>query len=259
MSEAMPYAVPADRAAAAAPEEQRRRWHAYYTEKRIVHQWFQVHLLRDLPVVRVLEVGPYWGLVTAMLANAGYEVTTLDISPVPPPLGAAGHVQADVRALRPEQMAGHDAIVACEVLEHIHWPEVGGALRAMAASGCPWLVLSVPYEGAQFGLSLYWNRHVFRRRSFLRKLRFLKRYAIRDHDDFDAHKWEVGYRDTPLAALRAKVEAAGWEIARQDFTADCRSVFLVCRNATPAPRPADAAGADAATAAADPPAARPRR
>ncbi len=257
----LPHAIPDDRAAPPVPDEQRRRWHAYYTDKRILHQWFQVHLLRDLPVTRVLEVGPYWGLVTSMLANAGYTVTTLDVSPMPPPLGAAGHVQADIRALRPEQCAGHDVIIACEVLEHIHWPQVDAVLAAMAGSGTPWLILSVPYEGTQFGLTLYLNRHVFRRRSFLRKFRFLKRFRIRDHEDFDAHKWEVGYRETPLSALRDKVQAAGWRIARQDFTADCRSVFLVCRNAGPdadSGGPAAAAGG-AATVAAGPAAGHPSR
>ncbi len=64
-------------------KDDRRRWHAYYTEKRIVHQWFQVDLMKELDVRRVLEVGPYFGLVSATLANAGYEVTTLDITPAP--------------------------------------------------------------------------------------------------------------------------------------------------------------------------------
>ncbi|MSP67281.1 MAG: hypothetical protein EXQ96_04110 [Alphaproteobacteria bacterium] len=48
-----------------------RAWHAYYTEKRIVHQWLQVRLLRDLPVQSVIEIGPHLGVVTALLASAG--------------------------------------------------------------------------------------------------------------------------------------------------------------------------------------------
>src|SRR5262249_61907318 len=76
-----------------------QRWHSYYTEKRIVHQWFQVHLLSALTVKRVLEVGPYLGLVTAMLASAGYEVTTLDVTDKPPPVGARGHMSGDLTAL----------------------------------------------------------------------------------------------------------------------------------------------------------------
>ena len=56
-----------------------QHWHQFYTEKRIIHQWMQVHLLDGLEVERVLEIGPYLGLVTAMLQNAGYDVTTLDM------------------------------------------------------------------------------------------------------------------------------------------------------------------------------------
>lgn len=207
-----------------------RRWHAYYTQKRIVHQWLQVHLLKDLPVQRVLEIGPYHGLVTAMLANAGYTVTTLDISAAPPPLGASGHIRCDIRRLDPARLGGFDVILCCETLEHIHWPDVDGTLAALAASRTPWLVVSVPFEGTQLGVSLYWNRHALRQRFFLRKFRWLRRFRIRDDADFDAHKWEIGYRGHPLAAFRDKLAAAGWEVERQDFTEGCRSVFLVCRN-----------------------------
>jgi hypothetical protein len=212
----------------------RQRWHAYYTEKRIVHQWFQVHLLGTLPgVEKVLEVGPYLGLVTAMLASAGYKVTTLDVSESPPPVGASAHLQADLRAgLDATRLTGFDAILCCETLEHLQWDKVDAVLAAFARSGTPWLVLSVPYEGTQLGLTLYANRHTFRKRSFFRKFRALKRYPAGDPEDFDAHKWEVGYKGHSLEDLKAKVGAAGWRPEQQHFTSDCRSVFLVCRNAT---------------------------
>ena len=66
------------------PAERRREWFRYYSEKRITHQWFQVHLLEGLAgVERVLEIGAHLGLVTALLDNAGFEVTTLDRWPKP--------------------------------------------------------------------------------------------------------------------------------------------------------------------------------
>ncbi len=209
--------------------DQRTRWHAYYTEKRMVHQWLQVHLLAKLPVTRVLEVGPYLGLVTAMLASAGYQVTTLDIGASPPPVGASAHIAAELRTLDPTRIRGFDAILCCETLEHLAWREVGGVLTAFALSGCPYLVLSVPYEGAQFGLSLYCNRHTFRHRLFTRTFRFLQRFKPAGAT-IDAHKWEVGYRTHSLAALKNEVGTNGWQVMDQYFTADCRSVFLVCRN-----------------------------
>ncbi|MBT6442061.1 MAG: hypothetical protein HOK61_06515 [Alphaproteobacteria bacterium] len=209
----------------------RARWHTYYSEKRIVHQWRQVDLLKGLPVNRVLEVGPYLGLVTAMFASAGYQVTTLDMEAASQGIGASAHIQADITAVPPEQLAGHDVAVCCEILEHIDWNQVDGALERLIASGIPWLILSVPYEGFQFGFSLYLNRFEVRLASFLRKLRFLKTFKIKgDSSDWEPHKWEIGYRGYPLKALRRKVEAAGYSIEQQTFTSGCRSVFLVCRN-----------------------------
>lgn len=215
-----------------------QRWHAYYTEKRIVHQWFQVHVLSSLTVKRVLEVGPYLGLVTAMLGSAGYEVTTFDIAEKPPSsLGAKGHIQGDLTALDPARIRGFDAILCCETLEHLPWESVGGVLRAFAASGTPYLILSVPYEGAQIGWSFYANAHTLRNRLFTRWLRFVRRFRIASLTDIDAHKWEVGYKGHSLAALREKVASSGWQPAAQHFTDGCRSVFLVCRNsADSAPR-----------------------
>jgi hypothetical protein len=207
-----------------------QRWHAYYTEKRIVHQWFQVHLLAALPVRRVLEVGPYLGLVTAMLASAGYEVTTFDVTPNPPPPGAQGHIQGDLVALDAARIQGFDAILCCETLEHLPWDRVGGVLAALAASGNPYLVLSVPYEGAQIGWSFYANAHTLRHRLFTRWLRFHQRFRIASMTDIDAHKWEVGYKGYGLAALKAKLAASGWQPIARHFTDGCRSVFLVCRN-----------------------------
>jgi hypothetical protein len=208
-----------------------QRWHAYYTEKRIVHQWFQVHLLSALTARRVLEVGPHLGLVTAMLASAGYEVTTFDIAAKPPSvLGAKGHIQGDLTALDPARIRGFDAILCCETLEHLPWSAVGGVLQAFARSGAPYLVMSVPYEGAQIGWSFYANVHTLRHRLFTRWLRFRQRFRIASMTDIDAHKWEVGYRGFSLAVLKRKVATSGWQPVAQHFTDGCRSVFLVCRN-----------------------------
>jgi hypothetical protein len=208
-----------------------QRWHAYYTEKRIVHQWFQVHLLSGLTVKRVLEVGPYLGLVTAMLASAGYEPTTFDITERPPPVGALGHIKGDLTALDPARIRGFDAILCCETLEHLPWAEVGTVLEAFAASDAPYLVMSVPYEGAQIGWSFYANAHTLRHRLFTRWLRFFRPFRIKSLTDIDAHKWEVGYKGYSLAALKEKLAKSGWQPIAQHFTEGCRSVFLICRNA----------------------------
>ncbi|MGD9537744.1 MAG: class I SAM-dependent methyltransferase [Alphaproteobacteria bacterium] len=210
----------------------RASWHAYYSEKRIVHQWLQVALLKDLPVSEVLEVGPYLGLVTAMLTNAGYRVTTLDIEGERPRDGAVAHIRADVRHLAPESLRGFDAILCCETLEHLPFDAVPGVLAALRATGAPYLVLSVPYEGPQAGLSLYLNPHQWPRLKFFRKVHFLRRFPAPRSDAWENHRWEIGYRGYPLRKLTRAVEAAGYRILRRDFTSGTRSAFLVCENAT---------------------------
>ena len=212
------------------PAAKQQSWHAYYTEKRIVHQWLQVSLLEKLPVRHVVEIGPYMGLVTAMLANAGYEVTTLDIENRSPGIGASRHIQADIRSFDPASLPAADALICCETLEHVAWPDVGGVLQRFSNTKIPWLILSVPYEGTQFNLQLYFNRFGARRRSGLRFLRFLRRFKPKDMESWEPHKWEVGYHGYTVERLRDTLTAHGWEPLRQDFTSGTRSIFLVCRN-----------------------------
>lgn len=207
-------------------------WHAYYTEKRIVHQWLQVELLKPLPVKRVLEIGPYLGLVTALLSNAGYQVTTLDHEGEGPRDGAERHIRADIRRLEPAALQGFDAILCCETLEHIAFTDVPPVLAALRAAGAPYLILSVPYEGPQAGLSLYLNPHRRPRLKFFRKLHFLRRFPEPQSDAWENHRWEIGYRDYPLRKLIRALEAAGFRVRRREFTSGTRSVFLVCETAT---------------------------
>ncbi len=203
-------------------------WHAYYSEKRIVHQWLQVELLQWLPVAKVLEVGPYLGLVTAMLSNAGYQVTTLDIEGHGPRDGALRHVRADVRQLDPAALQGFDAILCCETLEHLPFEQVPAVLAAFHVAGAPYLVLSVPYEGPQLGWLLYLNLHQRPRLKFFRKLHFLRRFTPPRSDAWENHRWEIGYRDYPLRKLVRAVEAVGYRVIRREFTSGTRAVFLVC-------------------------------
>jgi len=214
--------------------EFRKAWHGYYSEKRIAHQWLQVALLQDIPTGRVLEIGPYLGLVTAMMASAGYAVTTLDIEAQSHGIGSESHIQADIRNVDPGAIQGFDAILCCETLEHIHWQKLDSVLQRIATAGAPWLILSVPYEGFQFAFELYFNLQHWRRRSHFRKFRFLRRFTIQSETEWETHKWEIGYRGYSLKAFEHKIEAAGFHITQREFTSGCRSVFFVCRNDTAA-------------------------
>jgi hypothetical protein len=204
----------------------RAEWHGYYSEKRIGQQWKQLDLLSGLDTRRVLEVGPYLGFVTALLDNAGYDVTTLDLFSPPFHKPQRPNIEADLTALDPEVIAGFDTILCCETLEHLPWDEASNVLGGFHASGAQNLILSVPYEGFQMGWSIYFNPFTWRHAFSLKKLRGGKTFKV--HEDPWGHKWEIGYKGYPLKRWETLIEEAGWTIKHRAFTHPCRSVFHLC-------------------------------
>ena len=110
-------------------------WLAYYSRKRIIHQWTQLYLLGTTDCRTVLEIGPALGLVTSLLVNIGYEVTTLDRAPRSFAYPDVPHLKKDICELRCDEIAGYDAILCCETLEHIEWERVGSVLVHDLQSG----------------------------------------------------------------------------------------------------------------------------
>ncbi|HIF09339.1 MAG TPA: class I SAM-dependent methyltransferase [Sneathiellales bacterium] len=208
------------------PGARRAEWFRYYSDKRIGQQWFQLHLLQGLDVQSVLEVGPNLGLVSALLVNAGFSVTTMDMLPSQDPRPDIPHIQGDLTAIDSSELAGHDAILCCETLEHLPWRRVEETLAKFHAAGPRHLIISVPFMGFQIDWRLYLNATTLRGKFSFKKLNFLRRFKI-DRQDPWGHKWETGYKGHSLAALEAKILAAGWHIARRDFTSPTRSVFYL--------------------------------
>lgn len=200
----------------------RDEWITYYSQKRILHQWTQLSLLGRVPCRRVLEVGPAMGLVTALLTNAGYDVTTLDQVERPFARPVAPHLRHDIVALSGPEIAGFDAILCCETLEHLDWSAVGGVLAAFRASGAKYLLVSVPYMGFQLALDLYANRHGMRHYFSLKKLLWRREFR---REPPGGHQWEVGYKGFPLRRWESRLRENGWAIAAREFTAHTRSVF----------------------------------
>jgi hypothetical protein len=209
----------------AAPAERRAEWFRYYSEKRIGHQWLQVHLLKDLAVESVLEVGPNLGLVTALLENAGFRAATLDLRPSQDPNSRAPHIQADLTTVPAARLAGFDAILCCETLEHLPWESVGPVLAKLREAAPKHLVVSVPYQGFQVDLRLHLTLRSARQWFSLKWPRFWRDFRFDAAADPYGHKWEVGYRGRSLHDVEAKLAAAGWRVRRRVFTSPTRSVF----------------------------------
>ncbi|MBN35390.1 MAG: hypothetical protein CMM46_11580 [Rhodospirillaceae bacterium] len=207
----------------------RAEWHAYHSEKRIGQQWMQVNMLARLDVRRVLEVGPYLGLVTAMLDNAGYDVTTLDLFEPPFERPQRPNIETDLTTFEASEIEGFDAILCCETLEHLPWDRALPILTKYRESGARYLVLSVPYEGFQLGWSIYFNPFMWRHAFSLKKLRSRKTFKV--HDDPWGHKWELGYKGYSVEGWEALIHEAGWTVRERTFTHPCRSVFHLCERA----------------------------
>ena len=200
----------------------RQEWNAYYSRKRIVQQWMQLHLLGTIDCQKILEVGPAFGLVTSLLVNSGYDVHTLDQVPRVFAYPDVPHLERDICDLHADEIAGYDAILCCETLEHVDWVRVGSVLSTFRASGARYLIVSVPYMAFQVSLDLYFNRTTFRQYFSMKKLLWRKDFAV---EPPGGHQWEVGYRKYPLGVWEDRLQSSGWSIVKREFTEHCRSVF----------------------------------
>ena len=211
-------------------QARKREWLRYYSQKRIGEQLLQVQMLDGLVVDSVLEVGTYFGLVSAMLDNAGYAVTTLDVVAPSFAKPALPHVAMDLTAIEPGKLDGFDCIMCCATLEHIRYEQAEEALRAFHGSGSRYVVISVPYMGTQFFLQMYLNRHAFARHVSFKKLRWLRPFTFDEAADPWGHKWEIGYRGFPLRKFERTLDAIGFKRLRREFSYPSYCVFYALEN-----------------------------
>ena len=204
----------------------REEWIGHYSKKRITHQWTQPHLLSQVSCRRVLEIGPAMGLVTALLCNTGYDVTTLGQQGRPFAHPVVPQLQRELTALHGEDIAGFDAILCCETPEHLDWEKVWPLLFVFRASGAKYLIVSVPYMAFQITVDFYVNRETMRHYFSMKKFLWCREFR---RGLTDGHKWEVGYKGFSLRRWERQLIASGWTICRREFTAHCRSVFHLLR------------------------------
>jgi len=210
-------------------KERMRLWHQYYSDKRMAHHAAQLDLVGKYHRTgRILEIGPGFGLMTAALANAGHDVSTLDAIGREFAFPDVRHIKRDLIELRAGELDEFETILCCETLEHIAWDRVGGVLSALRREGRV-LIVSVPYEAFQIFFSLYINRYTITERFALKKFRFLRRF--RAVEGLMHHKWEVGYRGHSLMDWETKIQQSGWAIVDRAFPPSVRSVFHVLRPA----------------------------
>jgi SAM-dependent methyltransferase len=177
--------------------------------------WYQIDAILKANPKRVLEIGPGNMTVADMLRKAGVEVVTVDIDPELKP----DHV-ASVTDL-PFQDSAFDAVLCCEVLEHLPYECFVPALRELRRVTGQWLILGLPHAGAVISYDL--KLPLLPRLTLFTKIPFF----WKEHRFADGHYWETGKRDYGRDRIRSDIKAAGFSISRERINPDDPAHWLL--------------------------------
>lgn len=168
----------------------------YDTLERFISYFYQVDLVKKLEPKKVLEVGVGNKTVANYLKQSGIDITTCDYDESLGP-----DYVGDVREL-PFEENSYDAIIACEVLEHIPWRDVEMALSELYRVTKKYVVISIP--SSEISLEFVFKFPLIRRilrRPFVdlcfRVPLFLKEIKLEG-----GHYWEIGRKNYPSKKVR---------------------------------------------------------
>lgn len=160
------------------------RWASY---------WHQIDAVLKSAPRRVLIVGKGDGIVAEILKRHVGEVRTLDIESSLQP-----DIVASVEAM-PLESGSFDAVLCCEVLEHLPFEKFEAALAELARVARRHVVVSLPHFGppVKFALKL----------PFFREIRIAFKLPVPLHHVFNGeHYWEIGKRGYPPAKIRHELQ-----------------------------------------------------
>jgi predicted SAM-dependent methyltransferase len=174
----------------------------YDTKERWMSYWYQINEVFRMKARKVLEVGIGNKTVSNYLKERGIEITTVDIDPSLNP----DYVCSVTDLSRTFKPRTYDAIICAEVLEHLPFKRFRKALRELHKVSREWVLLSLPYAGPAFCLSIKLPRVV-------RKDLKLKIPSNRTHKFDGEHYWEIGKKGYPLKKI-LKIFEQNFDIVR---------------------------------------------
>jgi len=105
---------------------------------------YQIKEILDCGAKTVLEIGPGNGVVTYVLRKAGIHVDTLDHDPTLKPDFVASVLDL------PFQPNSYDAVMCCQVLEHLPWEHFSKAMQNISVIAKNTIVISLPQNSRRF-------------------------------------------------------------------------------------------------------------
>ena len=164
----------------------------YLSRERWISFWYQIMEVMETKPESVLEVGPGPGIVIRAIRDFGVFGVTVDIDWRLRPTVAAGVTKLPFGDER------FDCGLAAEVLEHIPFAEVSGALKELARVSRKAIVITLPHY-SRFSPSIALKIFPF----VPRVQKVFPISLIPPKHRFDGqHYWEIGKRETPISKVR---------------------------------------------------------
>ncbi len=168
---------------------------------RFISYSYQIDLAKELEPQKILEIGIAADVTGHFLRQHGYEIDTCDIDKSFFP-----DIVGDIRAL-PVKDNKYDLVIACEILEHLPWPQdVDAALQELARVTKKNVIISVPYYSSAFEMiiKLPFLYTLFKKRYL--DLFFRIRFPFITEKKEKAHFWEIGWKGHPYSGFIKKLE-----------------------------------------------------
>lgn len=177
----------------------------YLSRARWISFWYQLTEAVETKPKSVLEIGPGSGIVSHILKNMRISVTSVDID-----FRLRPTVVADTTKL-PFANRSFDTVLAAQVLEHIPFTQVPGAVKELARVSRRVIVITLPHF-SHFSPSIALKIFPFVPR--VQKVFPISVFAPKHQFD-GQHYWEIGKSGYSMSAVRRLLtESTGMKLVK---------------------------------------------
>lgn len=173
---------------------------SYNSLERFISYYYQIDSILSLGIKNILEIGIGSNLVSFCLKEYGINVMTCDFDSSVEP-----DIVADIRKI-PLPDKSFDAVLACQVLEHIPFEDFDNALIEIKRLSSRYVVISLPYRSVFFEsvLKFPFIRKIFNRSFF----DFVVRKAVKfqGFKSSGQHYWEIDSKMYKMKIVRDRIK-----------------------------------------------------
>lgn len=179
---------------------------SYDAKERWMSYWYQINEVLQTGGRNILEIGVGNRTVSNYLKERGLNVVTADIDSSLNP----DRVCSVTELAKFFKQNSFDAILCAEVLEHLPFKNFKKSLKELYQITKRWVILSLPYAGLNFRLTL--------RLPGIdeRSLRLKVPLEMIQHKFDGEHYWEIGKKGYPLKKI-LKILEQNFEVVRTYF------------------------------------------